>query len=469
MDITCQESRAHSQKTTAVSNYNMSSNKYETKTKVTLLAKQLLESINDPKPASYQVKTDSDSDSDDEDDFPHLYANIPPPPQTLTESLATQELLNSSNSTNIKTKIRELTLINALINDLGDRLIIYQKLTNDIFSGSLYNANPKPQHLSQKNCCSWKLHLMPDLVKDVSPPASQTIPDLRVTDPEGDVYTLEEVMPALDEEYYVKLVDKRAWHSWKMEEWMCKTDEVDADWHEARKDHFKQWKREIEGEEEEDETSDDGSSDTTLSDDDTSDDDTPLEYASNDALDDDTSDNNTSIYFTSNDTSDDETSLNDTSDEISDSNTSIYFTSDEASDDKTSTKDTLLISTSIDPTDGSASGTATILYTPPTTASLAKIRCLTNLITKIDTFLHTSLIETHLRDRAARLEEDAADAAWEKKWREEERWKIGKRVGGLLRKFMKDRGEKEWEMEWKKGRKLIVSMRGGGDSGNWRS
>jgi hypothetical protein len=434
----------------------MSSNKYKTKTKVTLLAKQLLDSVNDPTPVSDPI--DSDSDSDDEDDFPHLYANIPPPPQTLTSSLATRQSLTNPNPINIETKIQELALIsaliNALINDLGDRLITYQNLTDDIFCSYSWNANPEPQQMSSQNTCLWKLHLMSDLIKNILPPPTQLIPDLRVTDPEGCVYTLEEVIPEMDEEYYAKLVEKREYHHWEMENWLFESDEIDAEWHEARKGHFKQWQ------EEDDETSDDDSTETTLSDFDISDEDTPSGFTLNETSD-EVSDHNTSIYFTS----------NDTSDEISDNNTSIYFTSDEMPINYTSDNNILLDTTQNDTSDekslnntsdDSRSEATTILRHLPAVGSLDKIRILTTLMTKTDTFLHTMFMEAHIRDRAARLEEEARDAAWEKEQREAERWKIGKRVGGLLRKFRddrKDRGEKEWEMEWEEGRRLIADMR----------
>jgi hypothetical protein len=94
---------------------------------------------------------------------------------------------------------RELTLITALINDLGQRLITYQNLTDNIFFGALYNVNPEPELLSVKSFCSWKLHPISDRIKDTVPPAAQTVPDLRLIDSDGDVYSPEERMEILDE------------------------------------------------------------------------------------------------------------------------------------------------------------------------------------------------------------------------------------------------------------------------------
>ena len=87
---------------------------------------------------------------------------------------------------------RELTLITALINDLGQRLITYQDLTDNIFFGALYNVNPEPELLSVKSCCSWKLHPISDRIKDTVLLTAQTVPDLRLIDSDGDVYSLEE-------------------------------------------------------------------------------------------------------------------------------------------------------------------------------------------------------------------------------------------------------------------------------------
>jgi len=82
---------------------------------------------------------------------------------------------------------RELTLITALINDLGQRLIIYHDLTDNVFLAGLYNANPTPELLVLKSFCSWKLHPISDRVENTLPPATQTGPDLRLFESEGDI------------------------------------------------------------------------------------------------------------------------------------------------------------------------------------------------------------------------------------------------------------------------------------------
>jgi len=43
-----------------------------------------------------------------------------------------------------------------------------------------------------KSCCSWKLHPISDRIKDTVLLTAQTVPDLRLIDSDGDVYSLEE-------------------------------------------------------------------------------------------------------------------------------------------------------------------------------------------------------------------------------------------------------------------------------------
>jgi len=231
-----------------------------------------------------ELDSDSDSDSDDDDDdFPHLYATIPMPSQTPTgdDDLPnfcaspttppeTQRVTEGSEVATNNSKAlfnfikgpptppltpnlkysepeskRELALINALINDLGQRLITYQDLTDDVFIGSLYNANPEPEVLSVKSFCSWKLHPFSEQMKDSLPPATRTVPDIRLIDSEGDVYSLEERMDILDEfedrEFGRHLASRDEWQFQK-ERWFLRNSTAAEN--EARLQHLERWDEE---------------------------------------------------------------------------------------------------------------------------------------------------------------------------------------------------------------------------------
>lgn len=137
---------------------------------------------------------------------------------------------------------RELTLITALINDLGDRLVNYQELTDNIFVAALYNANPEPVLLSLKSFCSWKLHPFSDRMKDTLPPGTQTIPAFRLIYSDGDVYSLEERMEILDEiedqDFARHLAERDKWQEYK-ERWLLR--ECTAAENEARLQHLERW------------------------------------------------------------------------------------------------------------------------------------------------------------------------------------------------------------------------------------
>jgi hypothetical protein len=137
---------------------------------------------------------------------------------------------------------RELTLITALINDLGERLIKYQDLTDDVFVAALCNANPTPELLSLKSFCSWKLHPISARFKNTLPPATQTVPDLRLTDPDGDVYSLEERVDILDEfedrDFAGHLAKREEWQFHK-ERWFLRNS-TNAE-NEERVQHLERW------------------------------------------------------------------------------------------------------------------------------------------------------------------------------------------------------------------------------------
>lgn len=139
---------------------------------------------------------------------------------------------------------RELTLITALINDLGDRLVNYQELTDNIFVAALYNANPEPELLSLKSFCSWRLNPISDRVKNTihQPPATQTIPDLRLIDTDGDVYSLEERIDILDEfedrDFGRHLAQTDEWQFQK-ERWFLRNSTAAEN--EARLQHLERW------------------------------------------------------------------------------------------------------------------------------------------------------------------------------------------------------------------------------------
>ena len=230
---------------------------------------------------------DSEEEDSDDDDFPHLYTNISTPPETpidsprmeyyetdrskrllellygpvtppLTPISESEDLSSTSDFFNqeieylepgqpfiitqpaaIKEK-DEYQLIKALINDLGDRLTHYQKHTDENFDSAYETANPGPERMSQRGHCTWKKHLIADCVRDLLPPAHTTVPDLRVTDPEGKSYFLEEILPAMDR-YSARHIAARDAAQQKMEDWYLDNDEISDDEYKALADHFRQW------------------------------------------------------------------------------------------------------------------------------------------------------------------------------------------------------------------------------------
>lgn len=233
-------------------------------------------------------------ESEDESEFPHLYTDIPTPPRSPMEvpteeyratdrSKALFQLLNGpmtppltpiieddepasqtseffnpddieylepgeafeiAEPTVIKEK-NELRLINALITDLGEEFMKYRNITDKHFGDDFwYAANPEPEQMSQHNTCSWRLHHISDSVKDVLLEATQIAPDLRVTDPEGNVYTLEEVTPIMDE-YFANHVAKREAFQEEQEDYLYQSgQETDGQFY-ARQEHLKQWEDEF--------------------------------------------------------------------------------------------------------------------------------------------------------------------------------------------------------------------------------
>ena len=245
--------------------------------------------------------TESDIGSDgeldgpeDDGECPHLYTNIPAPPRSPMEvpieeyratdwSKALFQLLNGpmtppltpiiegdepatsisdffnqddieyleagqsfeiAKPTDIKEN-NELRLINALITDLGEEFMNYRNITDKHFGDDFwYVANPEPEQMSQHNTCSWRLHHISDSVKDVLSEATQIPPDLRVTDPEGNVYTLEEVTPIMDE-YFVNHVAEREAFQEEQEDYLYQSgQETDGQFY-ARQEHLKQWEDEF--------------------------------------------------------------------------------------------------------------------------------------------------------------------------------------------------------------------------------
>ncbi|KAE9373400.1 hypothetical protein N431DRAFT_406862 [Stipitochalara longipes BDJ] len=230
------------------------------------------------------LESNSELDDSDEDEFPHLYTNIPTPHQTPTNfpkedyhntdrSKALLQLLHGpitppltpipesdffnqeieylapgqsfiiTDSLAIKEQ-DELELISALVNDLGERLIHYQKYTDQNLAHAIETANTKSERLPQHNRCSWKKHLMADYVKNLLPPADRPVPDLRVTDPAGNAYFLEEITPIMDGYFAKHLADRNAWQD-EMEEWWYENDDISDDEYSAYKKHFRQWEEEF--------------------------------------------------------------------------------------------------------------------------------------------------------------------------------------------------------------------------------
>jgi hypothetical protein len=130
-------------------------------------------------------------------------------------------------------------LINALIDDLGGVFMSYQNITNKTFGEYFwYTATPNPEQFNLQNTCSWKLHLIADSVTDTLPPVTQIVPDLRVTDPGGKVYTLEEVSPIMDEYFTTHITERQ-------EDYLYQSGEETDEQFFTRQEHLKQWEDEF--------------------------------------------------------------------------------------------------------------------------------------------------------------------------------------------------------------------------------
>lgn len=207
---------------------------------------------------------------------PHIFGSTPSPPRKVTQSLAQRDANTSpkpkslfnivegsrtliqipSERTNFG-NLGELALIHALIDDLNDRLIHYRKIEDEHFKSGLYHAQicearAKTCKMKNRNTCSWKLVLIWPFSKNIPPPATQEIPDLRVTNHHGNVYNLEEVLPELDAQDFKEHVQKREEWGGFMEEYLSESYGADPALRHEREMHFRQWREEIEGKYEED-------------------------------------------------------------------------------------------------------------------------------------------------------------------------------------------------------------------------
>ncbi|PMD26653.1 hypothetical protein NA56DRAFT_729962 [Hyaloscypha hepaticicola] len=192
--------------------------------------------------------------------LPHIFANTPitTPEESIFNLVKGQLSIvqTPAEQTNFR-NLGELALIHALIDDLSDRLIHYRKIEDEHFKPGLYHAQicegarPKTCKMKNRNTCSWKLVLIWPFSKTIPPPAAQEIPDLRVTNHHGNVYSLEEVLPELDAQDFKEHVQNREEWGEFMEEYLSKIYGADSAWRHEREMHFRQWKEEIEGENEE--------------------------------------------------------------------------------------------------------------------------------------------------------------------------------------------------------------------------
>jgi hypothetical protein len=120
-----------------------------------------------------------------------------------------------------------------------------------LYHSQICDARRKTCRLKNRNTCSWKLVLMWPFSINILPPATQRIPDLRVTNHQGNVYSLEEVMPDMDAQDFKEHVEKRKKWGESMEEYLYKSYCADPAWCHKREMHFRQWREEIEGSEKE--------------------------------------------------------------------------------------------------------------------------------------------------------------------------------------------------------------------------
>lgn len=179
------------------------------------------------------IDDQEEEDDDSNDDFDHLYFDIPSPPQTPIElmSVCNQELTTTrpiflyqldngpltppGTPPNERTTPKPITedefLLNltaGLIEDLTKEREVWTRKKGYTFNPDVLN---RPIYDGPYEGCAWKLHPVSDFIKDLPPPPTQTYPDVRLTDPEGNVFTLEERLPKLRQDFKYELVEREAW------------------------------------------------------------------------------------------------------------------------------------------------------------------------------------------------------------------------------------------------------------------
>jgi hypothetical protein len=174
-------------------------------------------------------------DDGEEDQFDQEITHLEPgQPFDITDS--------NQNTTNNHNQDPELALIGALIDDVHKRQRFYQNWSDEQFWWAITKSNPPPAQVSLMRC-PWKLHLVSEIVKDTLPTSNPEFPDIYVTDPEGNVYSLEEQAATIDESFEHHLT-RDAWQSRKeiaLEENEEETDEECS----ARLQHLAQWETEL--------------------------------------------------------------------------------------------------------------------------------------------------------------------------------------------------------------------------------
>jgi hypothetical protein len=106
----------------------------------------------------------------------------------------------------------ELRLVNAVIEDLEERQKFYQDCSDNHFWWAIDESSPPAAQLPLHNSNSWKQHLLSDFTRGLTP-KSQSFPEIRVTDPEGNIYFLEEQAAAMDEDFKKHVAKRDAWQS----------------------------------------------------------------------------------------------------------------------------------------------------------------------------------------------------------------------------------------------------------------
>jgi len=207
--------------------------------------------------------------------LPHIFASTRSLPRKLAQSFPQRDEKTNPKPESLSNLVREplsiiqipfkqtnignlgeLSLIHALIDDLSARLIHYRKIKDEHYKlglchSQICDARRKTCKLKNRNTCSWKLVLMWPFSINILPPATQRIPDLRVTNHQGNVYSLEEIMPDMDAQDFKEHVEKRKKWGESMEEYLYKSYGADPAWCHKREMHFRQWREEIEGNEKE--------------------------------------------------------------------------------------------------------------------------------------------------------------------------------------------------------------------------